>query len=378
MSKLRPLLVFGTRPEAIKMAPVVRQCWQRPNEIEALICFSGQHREMLAQVTDYFGITPDLDLQLMRPNQTLAGLTANCLQALDQVLVERTPDCVVAQGDTTTVLASALAAFYRRVPFVHVEAGLRTGNLYAPYPEELNRRAASIVTTLHCAPTRRAAAHLLAEGVPASQIQVTGNTVIDALLWTREREQANAQRWRDKFALLGDRRLVLITGHRRENFGDGLEQICQAVAVLADCFADVEFVYPVHLNPRVQEPVLRLLGGRANVHLLAPLPYPEFVWLMDRSTLILTDSGGVQEEAPSLRKPVLVMRDVTERPEAVEVGAVEVVGTDPLLLVRRVSELLTDEKQYERLRPGVNPYGDGQAARRIVEWMLHQGWNARG
>jgi UDP-N-acetylglucosamine 2-epimerase (non-hydrolysing) len=363
---LRPLLVFGTRPEAIKMAPIVRACRRRAG-VEPIVCLTGQHREMLDQVVAYFGIEVDHDLDLMRPDQTLADLTSRCLQGLDAVLARARPSCVVAQGDTTTVLAASLAAFYRRVPFVHVEAGLRTGDLNAPWPEELNRRVASLTTALHCAPTRRSAANLLAERIPPHAVHVTGNSVIDALLWTIDRERAHADRWRRAFAMLGDRRLVLITGHRRENFGAGFEQICQAIAALAARFPEVAFLYPVHLNPHVQEPVRQALSHRPNIHLVAPAAYPEFVWLMDRSTLILTDSGGVQEESPSLRKPVLVMRDTTERPEAVEAGAVELVGTRPETIVERVSTLLTDPAEYARRQIDQNPYGDGRAAERIVD-----------
>lgn len=375
MKPLRPLLVFGTRPEAIKMAPVVQACRARPNAIEPLVCVTGQHREMLAQVTGYFGIEHDIDLDLMRPNQSLAGLTARCIERIDEVLAERTPDCVVAQGDTTTVMCASLAAFYRRVPFVHVEAGLRTGDIWSPFPEELNRRVASLTTALHCAPTERSRQNLLREGIADSTIHVTGNTVIDALLWAAARERANGGRWAESYSWLGDRRMVLITGHRRENFGGGFENICRAIAELADRFPDVCFVYPVHLNPNVQEPVQRILSDRGNVHLLPPAPYPEFVWLMDRSTLILTDSGGVQEEAPSLKKPILVMRDSTERPEALDAGAVELVGTNTSRIVAAVSRLLSDPAEYARRQIELNPYGDGNAAERIVDLVLNQGWN---
>ncbi|MCE5269485.1 MAG: UDP-N-acetylglucosamine 2-epimerase (non-hydrolyzing) [Planctomycetaceae bacterium] len=373
---MRALLTFGTRPEAVKMAPVVHECRRRSDRLETIICTTGQHREMLDQVTSYFGIEPDTDLDLMRPNQTLADVTARCLTGLDAAIVEYQPHCIVAQGDTTTVMASALAAFYRRIPFVHVEAGLRTGNLQAPWPEELNRRIAGLVTALHCAPTERAAENLRGENVPPETIHVTGNTVIDALLWTVARERGQDRPWREKYASLADRRMVLITGHRRENFGDGMEQICTAIQVLARRFPGVEFLYPVHLNPHVREPVSRLLSGQSNIHLCEPAPYPEFVWLMDRATLILTDSGGVQEEAPSLRKPVLVMRETTERPEAVEAGAVELVGTDVFRIVERVGHLLTDHAAYARHQIDRSPYGDGMAAGRIVDLMLAQGWQA--
>ncbi len=382
------------------MAPVVHECRRRADEIELVVCTTGQHREMLDQVTGYFGIEPDRDLDLMRPDQTLAEVTARCLTGLDATIAEYQPHCVVAQGDTTTVMASALAAFYRRLPFVHVEAGLRTGNLQAPWPEELNRRIAGLATALHCARPQWAAENLRREGVPPETVHVTGNTVIDALLWTVARERGQDRPWREKYAALGDRRMVLVTGHRRENFGGGMEHICTAILRLARRFPEVEFLYPVHLNPHVREPVVRLLGGKGtvpicrngpkgashkwglspfsapNIRLCEPAPYPEFVWLMDRATLILTDSGGVQEEAPSLRKPVLVMRETTERPEAVEAGAVELVGTDVFRIVDRVSLLLSDRAAYSLRQIDRSPYGDGHAAERIVELMLRQGWQA--
>jgi UDP-N-acetylglucosamine 2-epimerase (non-hydrolysing) len=368
---LRPLLVFGTRPEAIKMAPVVRAC-QLTDCIEPIVCLTGQHREMLRQVTDYFEIQPDHDLDLMQPNQTLAGLTARCIEGLDRLLAQLQPDCVVAQGDTTTVMAASLVAFYHRIPLVHVEAGLRTGNLYAPWPEELNRRITSLVTALHCAPTQRAADNLLRECIPAKTIHVTGNTVVDALLWTVERERADSARWEQKYSFLNHSRLALVTGHRRENFGKGFENICRAIAQLASRFPEVRFLYPVHLNPNVQQPVYALLGEKANVHLVEPVPYPEFVWLMDRCSVILTDSGGVQEEAPSLKKPVLVMRETTERPEALDAGACELVGTSTRRIVDRMTVLLTDAAEYGRHQIATNPYGDGHAAERIAQLMLEK------
>ena len=280
----------------------------------------------------------------------------------------------MAQGDTTTVMAAALTAFYRHIPFVHVEAGLRTGNLQSPWPEELNRRIASLVTTLHCAPTKRAADALVAEGVPQERIRVTGNTVIDALLETVSSQRTNGSVLEDKYARLQDHRLVLITGHRRENFGNGFENICRAIGILAERFGDCEFIYPVHLNPNVKRPVYAALGNRSNIHLVEPTSYPEFVWLMNRSTVVLTDSGGVQEEAPSLRKPVVVMRDTTERPEAVEAGVARLVGTSVEGIVDEVSTLLTDPTKYSASQIDANPYGDGRAAGRIVDWMLQRPW----
>lgn len=370
MQPLRPLLILGTRPEAIKMAPLIHACRAAVGQIQPLVCFTGQHREMLAQVADYFEISADIDLELMQANQTLASLSARCVERIDEVLVKHQPDCVVAQGDTTTVLGASMTAFYRRIPFVHVEAGLRTGNMYSPWPEEFNRRVASLTTEIHCAPTQRSADNLLAEGIAPQAVVVTGNTVIDALLWTVQRERQRDAIWRAKYARLGPRRMVLITGHRRENFGDKFESLCRAIVQLSERFPDTEFVYPVHLNPNVREPVFRLLGQRRNIHLTEPAIYPEFVWLMDRSTIILTDSGGVQEEAPSLRKPVLVMRDTTERPEAVDAGAVRLVGTDQATIVAAVCELLEDPVVYASRQIERNPYGDGRAAERIVSLLL--------
>jgi UDP-N-acetylglucosamine 2-epimerase (non-hydrolysing) len=373
VSRLRPLLIFGTRPEAIKMAPVVAAC-RRCEGVQPVVCLIGQHRELLAPVVEYFRLDEDVHLDLMRPDQTLAQLTARCLEGIDETIVHHRPDCVVAQGDTTTVMAASLAAFYRRVPFVHVEAGLRTGDLWAPWPEELNRGIADRVASLCCAPTRRAEEILVREGVPPNRVHVTGNTVIDALLETLERERASAEKWRGQYAMLGDAPVVLITAHRRESFGPGLARICRAIGLLAERFADHQFVYPVHLNPNVQEPVRRALSRAQNVHLLDPPAYPEFVWLMDRSLLILTDSGGVQEEAPSLGKPVLVMRQETDRPEAVDAGAALLVGTSVERIVEACAKLLTDPGAYAACQIDHNPYGDGRAAERIVELMLDQRW----
>lgn len=367
------MLVFGTRPEAIKMAPVVKECLRRSDALETIVCSTGQHREMLDQVLQWFEIHVDERLDVMTPNQSLAELTSRCLAGLDQVLQQRNPHCVVAQGDTTTVLAAALAAFYRHLPFVHVEAGLRTGSLQAPWPEELNRRVADMVTTLHCAPTRRAAEVLWAEGTPTEAVRITGNTVIDALLATAQRQRREGSAWDRKYEVLQDR-MVLITCHRRESFGDGLARICDAIGKLAHQWPDCDFVFPVHLNPNVHGPVHAALAGLGNVRLLPPAAYPEFVWLMDRSTLLLTDSGGVQEEAPSLKKPVLVMRDTTERPEAVETGAARLVGNSAERIVQEVSRLLSDPAAYAACQVDRNPYGDGDSAEKIVAWMLEQRW----
>jgi len=308
----------------------------------------------------------DVDFDLMTPGQTLAAFMARCLTGLDEVLAHFQPDCLVAQGDTTTVMAAALAAFYRHVPFVHVEAGY----LQSPWPEEMNRRMATLATTLHSAPTRLAANNLRAEGVAAESIHVTGNTVIDALLATVERERANTEHWQSAYSFLGNRRMVLITGHGRESFGEGFQRICQAIRCLADQHCDVEFLYPVHLNPQVSEPVRNCLGGHKNIQLSPPVSYPEFIWLMDRSTLILTDSGGVQEEVSSLGKPVLARGDMTERPEAIEAGVAELVGTSIEKIVRSVNALLTDPTECARRRALNNPYGDGHAAERIVDLIV--------
>ena len=351
------------------MAPVVLECARRGGQIKPIICFTGQHDEMLRQVTDYFGISADVNLKVMSAGQSLAQLTARCLTSLDELVAKEQPDCLVAQGDTTSVLAASMVAFYRQLPFVHVEAGLRTGNLQQPWPEEFNRRVASITTTLHAAPTERAKDNLLREGVPSEQIRVTGNTVIDALLWTSERER-QSKVWPDRYGFLEDRQMVLITTHRRENHGDGLAQICQAIAELARKFPEIAFILPVHLNPYVKSTVESSLGGIANVHLLRPLPYPEFVWLMDRAKLILSDSGGVQEESPSLKRPVLVLRETTERQEAVECGAVALVRADCGSIVVAATRLLTDEKAYKSMQVDASPFGDGRAAIRIVDWLL--------
>jgi UDP-N-acetylglucosamine 2-epimerase (non-hydrolysing) len=370
MTLLRPLLVLGTRPEAIKMAPIVAACRARACEIAPLVCFTGQHDEMLRQVTDYFGIEPDFDLKVMSPGQSLAQLTSKLLLALDETITASEPDCVVAQGDTTSVLAASIAAFYRGVPFVHVEAGLRTRTLSAPWPEEFNRRVAGVSTALHCAPTARAAENLRREGVGARQIHVTGNTVIDALLATVARERENDGHWQAKYDWLQERELALVTVHRRENHGEPLAGICAAIADLASEFREMAFLLPVHLNPQVQDVVRRQLGGIDNLRLTPPLAYPEFVWLMQRSKLIVSDSGGIQEEAPSLRRPVVALREATERSEAVEAGAVVCAGSNPDSIRRTVRQLLTDGEVYRAMQIDRSPFGDGHAAERIIEWML--------
>jgi UDP-N-acetylglucosamine 2-epimerase (non-hydrolysing) len=376
VSKVSALFVIGTRPEAIKMAPLVLKCARRDDLARPTIVVTGQHRELLAPVLEFFGITPDVDLALMRPGQSLGELTGRLLQGVEAVIEQCHPECVVAQGDTTSVMAAALAAFYQKTPFVHVEAGLRTLDLQAPWPEELNRRIVTLAAALHCAPTMRAAQTLAAEGVPKARVHVTGNTVVDALLWTVEQVRRDPSAWLSKYAYLDGQPLVLVTGHRRENFGRGLVQLCEAVVRLAAQFPSAQFVYPVHLNPEVLSVVHERLSGLSNVRLIGPACYPEFVWLMDRSTLVLTDSGGIQEEAPSLGKPVLVTREATERPEALESGAVELVGTSAETIVARVARLLDEPAERQRRRAAVNPFGDGHAAERIAGLIAARAWMA--
>ena len=362
------LIVFGTRPEAIKMAPVVKAL-QAADGIDARVCVTAQHRQMLDQVLALFDIAPEYDLNLMKPGQDLSDITSNVLLGLRGILAEWKPDRMLVHGDTTTTFAAALAAFYARIPVGHVEAGLRTGNPLSPWPEEMNRRLTGAITDLHFAPTDVARASLLREGVAAESIYVTGNTVIDALFDVSgriERDATLRAAFDTQFSFLNpEKRLILVTGHRRESFGDGFERICRALAAIAER-TDVELVYPVHLNPNVQEPVQRLLSDCRNIHLIAPLDYLPFVYLMRRSAIILTDSGGMQEEAPSLGKPVLVMRDTTERPEAVAAGTVKLVGTDDAAITRECLRLLDDAAEYARMSRAHNPYGDGKAAARIT------------
>ncbi len=363
------LSVIGTRPEAIKMAPVVRELNQHPRTIRSLVCVTGQHRQMLDQVLSLFGIRPDFDLNLMMPDQGLAQITASSISALDRVVAKCKPDWVLAQGDTSTVLAAALVSFYRRVRFGHVEAGLRTGDLTRPFPEEMNRCLADALATIYFAPTERARQALLAEGVNTSAIHVTGNTVIDALLQISRR----SFNWRKSpVPNLDRKRLVLITAHRRESFGKPFRELCYAIRDLAERFstANVQFVYPVHLNPNVQEPVMNLLSGLENVTLVEPVDYLCMAHLMKRAELILTDSGGIQEEAPTFGVPVLVMRDTTERPEGVESGMVRLVGTGRVRIVEDASHLLQNSAARLEWPRGKNPYGDGKAAARIVSTLL--------
>ena len=365
---MKVLTVFGTRPEAIKMAPLVKHLQTLPG-VTGRVCVTAQHRQMLDQVLELFEIRPDHDLDLMRPGQDLYTISAEILRSIRAVYEAERPDIVLVHGDTTTSFVATLAAFYQRIPVGHVEAGLRTGNLYSPWPEEANRRLTGTLAALHFAPTPTARDNLLRENVAEDTIVVTGNTVIDALLAVTAKLEAAPELSASlaaRFPFLRDGApLLLITGHRRENFGDGFERICEAIAQLARRYPEMDLVYPVHLNPNVQAPVHRLLAGIANVHLIEPQDYLPFVYLMARSTLLLTDSGGIQEEAPSLGKPVLVMRDTTERPEAVAAGTVRLVGTDSDAIVAAASELLDDEQAYRRMSVAHNPYGDGQACQRI-------------
>lgn len=366
---MRVLAVFGTRPEAIKMAPVVKALEVDPY-FETKVCVTAQHRQMLDQVLDLFDIRPDFDLNLMKPGQDLSDITSNVLHCMRHVYQTWKPDIILVHGDTTTTLAASLSAYYARIKVGHVEAGLRTNNKYAPWPEEMNRRLTGAITDIHFAPTQRACSNLLTEGVDETTVHITGNTVIDALLDVVERLRSDKKlkaRFEAKFSFIDpNKRLILVTGHRRENFGTGFEHICHALAQLAQR-GDVEIVYPVHLNPNVQEPVRRILSAVSGVHLIEPLDYLPFVYLMDRCTLMITDSGGVQEEAPSLGKPVLVMRDTTERPEGVDAGTVKLVGTNTDSIVIAANTLLDNVSAYEAMAKAHNPYGEGQAADRIKE-----------
>lgn len=365
-SRQRILFVFGTRPEAIKVCPIVLHMQTRPDEFDVKVCVTAQHREMLDQGLAVFQVRPDYDLDLMRPNQTLSQLTARIIAALEPVMEVEQPDMVIVQGDTTTTFCGALAAFYHRVPVGHVEAGLRTGDLWQPFPEELNRVLTTRLTKLHFAPTTASAGNLRAEGVNSAGIFVTGNSGIDAVLHVRDRLSAGGLAGFQGVALDPKRKLIVVTAHRRENFGDGLARLYQAIARLAER-GDVQIVYPVHPNPNVRKPAEAQLGGLPNVHLIAPLDYVPFVDLMQRCYLLLTDSGGVQEEAPSLGKPVLVLREKTERPEAVEAGTVKLVGTDGEKILAQAGALLDDPAQYRRMSTMHNPYGDGHASRRIAD-----------
>lgn len=377
------MLVFGTRPEAIKMAPLVKEFQKYPLEFKTIVCVTGQHREMLDQVLQIFDIHPDYDLNIMKQEQDLYDVTARVLTGMRDVLKESQPEIVLVHGDTTTSMAAALAAFYQQIPVGHVEAGLRTHNIYSPWPEEINRQITGRIATYHFSPTSLSKQNLLNEGIKSDGVTVTGNSVIDALYMVVDRikkdQKLNFQ-LEDILnnagysinRLSGKRKLVLITGHRRENFGDGFISICKAIKALAEKYPDVDFVYPMHLNPNVRKPIYEVFGDRqlSNMFFIEPLEYLSFVYLMEKSTIVLTDSGGIQEEAPGLGKPVLVMRNTTERPEALDAGTVKLVGTNYNAIVNEVSLLLEDSVYYEKMSKAVNPYGDGKACNRIIEKIL--------
>lgn len=387
--KKRVLLVFGTRPEAIKVAPLVKEFQKHPDRFETIVCVTGQHREMLDQVLQLFEIVPDYDLNIMKQGQDLYDVTARVLVGLRDVLKESRPDVVFVHGDTTTSMAAALAAFYQQIPVAHIEAGLRTHNIYSPWPEEMNRLITSRIATYNLSPTPLSKQNLLDEGVKEESITVTGNTVIDALYLVVDKIKQDAsltgalqdqlkKAGYDTSRLKDGKKLVLITGHRRENFGDGFVNMCNAIKTLTEKYPEVDFVYPMHLNPNVRKPILEIFGEEAvsvtsgsdrNIFFIEPLEYLPFVFLMEQSTLVLTDSGGIQEEAPGLGKPVLVMRDTTERPEAVDAGTVKLVGTNYELIIKEVSRLLEDESYYHSMAQASNPYGDGLACERIIKFI---------
>lgn len=379
------MLVFGTRPEAIKMAPLVQEFRKHPDQYKTLVCVTGQHREMLDQVLNIFGIVPDYDLNIMKSGQDLYDVTVRVLSGMRDVLSEAKPEIVLVHGDTTTSMAVALAAFYQQIPVGHVEAGLRTHNIYSPWPEEMNRQITGRIATYHFSPTLFSRENLLREGIDKSRIRVTGNTVIDALYavvnkikddvplqLSLEKELKAAGYDTGRLAAEEGRRLVLITGHRRENFGDGFLRICKAIRTLSEKYLDVDFVYPMHLNPNVRKPIKEVFGEnrRSNLFFIEPLEYLSFVYLMEKSHIVLTDSGGIQEEAPGLGKPVLVMRNTTERPEALEAGTVKLVGTDYDKIVSEISFLLDDVQYYKKMSQSTNPYGDGKACERIVDVFM--------
>ncbi|MCY1346159.1 UDP-N-acetylglucosamine 2-epimerase [compost metagenome] len=368
--KIKTLCVFGTRPEAIKMAPLALALAADEN-FDAKVCVTGQHREMLDQVLSLFGIEPDFDLNIMKPGQDLTDVTTAILQGMKGVFATYKPDVILVHGDTATTFAASLAAYYQQIPVAHVEAGLRTGNLYSPWPEEANRKLTGALAAMHFAPTATSQKNLLNEGIDGNKIIVTGNTVIDALFDVIQRLDKDPDLRKKAETPLQtinlDRKIILVTGHRRESFGGGFERICQALLKIAQIHPEVDIVYPVHLNPNVREPANRLLNGVSNIHLIEPLDYLPFIYLMSRSHIILTDSGGIQEEAPSLGKPVLVMRDTTERPEAVSAGTVRLVGTNTINIVRELNILLSDPDTYRVMSYAHNPYGDGQACQRILQ-----------
>ncbi|MCD7899782.1 MAG: UDP-N-acetylglucosamine 2-epimerase (non-hydrolyzing) [Bacteroides sp.] len=378
------MLIFGTRPEAIKMAPLVKEFQKHANNFNTIVCVTGQHREMLDQVLSLFEIKPDYDLNIMMPGQDLYDITTRILKEMKKVLQDSNPDLVLVHGDTTTSMAAALAAFYQQIPVGHIEAGLRTYNIYSPWPEEMNRQITGRVATYHFSPTQLSRTNLIAEGIHENKIIVTGNTVIDALYIVINKIRINSELETNIQALIlnlgynvnrlnNKRRLILITGHRRENFGDGFISICQAIKALVEKYPNVDFIYPMHLNPNVRKPINEIFGNISypNIFFIEPLEYLPFVYLMEKSSIILTDSGGIQEEAPGLGKPVLVMRNTTERPEAIEAGTVKLVGTNYNKIVSEVSNLLDNTAYYELMSKTVNPYGDGKACTRIIDYLLN-------
>jgi UDP-N-acetylglucosamine 2-epimerase (non-hydrolysing) len=368
---IRVSIIFGTRPEAIKMAMLIK-AFEKRKETELSVCFTGQHKEMVLPLIDFFELTVKYSLDIMRPNQTLAGLTARSLDALDAYLDEVKPDIVLVQGDTTTAMSAATAAFYRKVKVGHIEAGLRTFNITSPFPEEFNRQVISKIADLHFAPTKQASQNLEKENIQKSTIFLTGNTVIDALLFTQKKITENASKYKFDYPWsTNEKPFILITGHRRENFGLGFENICYAIKELSVRYSDYNFVYPVHLNPNVQEPVKKILSGQKNIHLFPPLDYLQFTSLLSGCYFVLTDSGGVQEEAPSLGKPVLVMRDTTERQEAITAGVAILVGTDKEKIITEASRLIDDKDYYKKMSTAQNPFGNGDSAEQIVQHIIH-------
>lgn len=369
MQKL--LFIFGTRPEAVKMAPLIKEFEKHPDHFDVKVAVTGQHREMLDQVLQFFNIKPDYDLNLMKPNQTLFDVTADALRGMEKILEEVKPDLVIVQGDTTTVFAGALAGFYKKISVAHLEAGLRSGDKYSPFPEEINRILTGHIADYHWCPTEKARENLLAEGIKDEKIHVVQNTVIDALFLALDLlKEEGDEKYLEFFKDVDfNKKLILVTAHRRESFGQPFENICNAVKELSTKYPDVEFVYPVHLNPNVREVVFGILSDIPNIHLMDPLDYPYMVWIMNKAHIVLTDSGGVQEEAPSLGKPVIVLRDVTERQEGVDAGTAKLVGTDKELIINATSALLDNEQEYEKMAKAVNPYGDGTTSKKIVKLL---------
>lgn len=367
--KRRILVLLGTRPEVIKLAPVIMALKRRTADFHTIVCSTGQHREMFDQAMASFGLKADLDLGLMTPGQTLAGITSLAFAAIDKALVEHTPDAILVQGDTTSAMCGAMCGFYRRIVVGHVEAGLRTGNIYSPFPEEVNRSIIGRVAALHFAPTSKSADNLRREGIGDAQIHTTGNTVVDALQWMRAKlpQEAPAELPATAVQAIAQHRLILVTGHRRESFGEGMASMCRALRALVDRFPDTAIVYPVHLNPNVQQPVREILSEHPRIHLLPPVAYATLLWLMERATIILSDSGGIQEEAPSFGKPLLVLRDTTERPEVIEAGCARLIGTDETRIVQEATQLLSDATAYAAMANRDNPFGDGRASERIAD-----------